>query len=181
MAVIPIFKWPNNIPTFSIPGHYKIYPNWYFWLKNIPSGNPGFHGQQSFAVGRRPEADQTTLHVCILHAHINCNKVYTYVHVSLSEMCRYEKPFCVFIIARQRSPSNLFFIFLWPLENCIQFVQTETLDYREKIDFVWALSIHRGYYLIINFSFKQIHSLFALIDSMKCIMYYLLSILHTYE
>jgi hypothetical protein len=24
------------MPTFSIP----IYPNWYFWYANVPSGNP---------------------------------------------------------------------------------------------------------------------------------------------
>jgi hypothetical protein len=34
-------KWPNNIPTFSIPKPFKIYPNWYFWFENKPSGNPG--------------------------------------------------------------------------------------------------------------------------------------------
>jgi hypothetical protein len=41
-------KWPQNfpndhkicIPTFSIVGLTKTYPNWYFWFENIPSGNP---------------------------------------------------------------------------------------------------------------------------------------------
>jgi hypothetical protein len=39
MAVIYI---PNNVPTISIPRPFKIYPNWDFWLKNKPSGKPGF-------------------------------------------------------------------------------------------------------------------------------------------
>jgi hypothetical protein len=30
-----------NIPTFFIPRLSKIYPNFYFWFENIPSGNPG--------------------------------------------------------------------------------------------------------------------------------------------
>jgi hypothetical protein len=33
-------EWPKNIPTSSIARPYKIYPNWDFWFKNIPSGNP---------------------------------------------------------------------------------------------------------------------------------------------
>jgi hypothetical protein len=28
-----------KIPTFSIPKHNKIYPNWDFWFENKPSGN----------------------------------------------------------------------------------------------------------------------------------------------
>jgi hypothetical protein len=28
------------IPTTSISRSSKIYPNWYFWLENKPSGNP---------------------------------------------------------------------------------------------------------------------------------------------
>jgi hypothetical protein len=35
-------KGPKNIPTSSIVRHYKIYPNWYFWFENKPSGNPAF-------------------------------------------------------------------------------------------------------------------------------------------
>jgi hypothetical protein len=33
-------KWSQNITTFSIPRHFKIYPNWYFWFENKPSSNP---------------------------------------------------------------------------------------------------------------------------------------------
>jgi hypothetical protein len=29
-----------NIPTTSIAGPSKIYPNWYFWFENKQSGNP---------------------------------------------------------------------------------------------------------------------------------------------
>jgi hypothetical protein len=29
-----------QISTFSIPRPSKIYPNWYLWFENIPSGNP---------------------------------------------------------------------------------------------------------------------------------------------
>jgi hypothetical protein len=39
MAVI-YFKWPHNVPTFSIPRPSKIDPNWDFWYENMPSGNP---------------------------------------------------------------------------------------------------------------------------------------------
>jgi hypothetical protein len=39
MAVM-YFKWPKNIPTFSIPRPSKIYPHCDLWLENIPSGNP---------------------------------------------------------------------------------------------------------------------------------------------
>jgi hypothetical protein len=41
MAVVHS-KSPKNITTFSIPRPSKIYPNWYFWFENIPSGNPEF-------------------------------------------------------------------------------------------------------------------------------------------
>jgi hypothetical protein len=34
-------KWPQNIPTTMIARPSKIYPNWYFRLENIPSGNTG--------------------------------------------------------------------------------------------------------------------------------------------
>jgi hypothetical protein len=30
----------KNMPTFSIPKPFKIYPNWDFWFENKPSGNP---------------------------------------------------------------------------------------------------------------------------------------------
>jgi hypothetical protein len=30
--------------TFSIARPSKIYPNWDFWVENIPSGNPGMNG-----------------------------------------------------------------------------------------------------------------------------------------
>jgi hypothetical protein len=30
----------KNIPTTSIIGPSKIYPNWDFWFENTPSGNP---------------------------------------------------------------------------------------------------------------------------------------------
>jgi hypothetical protein len=29
------------VPTFSILRPSKIYPDWYFWFENTPSGNPG--------------------------------------------------------------------------------------------------------------------------------------------
>jgi hypothetical protein len=32
------------MPTFSIPSHSKIYPNWDFWFENKPSGNPALEG-----------------------------------------------------------------------------------------------------------------------------------------
>jgi hypothetical protein len=36
-------KWPHvNIQTFSNLRASKIYPNWYFWFENKPSGNPGW-------------------------------------------------------------------------------------------------------------------------------------------
>jgi hypothetical protein len=38
-------KWSlkfQNILTISIPRPTKIYPNWYFWYENIPSGNPAY-------------------------------------------------------------------------------------------------------------------------------------------
>jgi hypothetical protein len=31
-----------NIPPSSIARPSKIYPNWYFWFENMPSGNPGY-------------------------------------------------------------------------------------------------------------------------------------------
>jgi hypothetical protein len=34
-------KWPWNIPAFSMLRPSKIYPSWYFWFENKPSGNPG--------------------------------------------------------------------------------------------------------------------------------------------
>jgi hypothetical protein len=39
--LIKYTKWPENITTLSIPGPSKIYPNWYFWSGNKPSGNTG--------------------------------------------------------------------------------------------------------------------------------------------
>jgi uncharacterized protein (DUF2249 family) len=33
-------KCPQNISNFSIPRPSNIYPNWYFWFENLPSGNP---------------------------------------------------------------------------------------------------------------------------------------------
>jgi hypothetical protein len=36
MAVL-FSKFPQKIPTFSIPRPSKIYPNWYFWF------NPGLN------------------------------------------------------------------------------------------------------------------------------------------
>jgi hypothetical protein len=35
-------KWPQNMPASSISRPFKIYPNWYFWFENMPSGNPGW-------------------------------------------------------------------------------------------------------------------------------------------
>jgi hypothetical protein len=32
--------WSLNRPTFIIARPSKIYPNWDFWFKNIPSGKP---------------------------------------------------------------------------------------------------------------------------------------------
>jgi hypothetical protein len=32
--------WPQTIPTSSIVRPSQIYPNWDFWIENIPSGNP---------------------------------------------------------------------------------------------------------------------------------------------
>jgi hypothetical protein len=37
----------KNMPTFSIPKPFKIYPNWDFWFKK-PSGNPAFETKKSF-------------------------------------------------------------------------------------------------------------------------------------
>jgi hypothetical protein len=34
-------EMPINIPTSSIETPSKVYPNWYFWFENKPSGNPG--------------------------------------------------------------------------------------------------------------------------------------------
>jgi hypothetical protein len=36
-------KWSYNIPSFFIPRPSKIYPNWYFWYENLPSGIPERH------------------------------------------------------------------------------------------------------------------------------------------
>jgi hypothetical protein len=35
-----IYKMAINIPTSSIARPSKMYPNWYFWFGNMPSGNP---------------------------------------------------------------------------------------------------------------------------------------------
>jgi hypothetical protein len=38
-------EWSLNLPTTYIARPYKVYPNWYFWFENIPSGNPGVHSK----------------------------------------------------------------------------------------------------------------------------------------
>jgi hypothetical protein len=38
---VKYFKWLLNIPALSILRPSEIYPNWYFWFENVPSGNPG--------------------------------------------------------------------------------------------------------------------------------------------
>jgi hypothetical protein len=38
--VCKIFRMALNISTFSNLTPSKIYPNWYFWFKIKPSGNP---------------------------------------------------------------------------------------------------------------------------------------------
>jgi hypothetical protein len=43
-------KWPKNIPTFSIPRPSKLYPNWEFWSKNKPSGNPDTHTKKEKSI-----------------------------------------------------------------------------------------------------------------------------------
>jgi hypothetical protein len=43
-------KWPKNIPTFSIPRPSKLYPNWDFWSKNKPSGNPDTHTKKEKSI-----------------------------------------------------------------------------------------------------------------------------------
>jgi hypothetical protein len=40
LIVINYSKWPEYITMFSIQRSSKIYPNWYFWSKKKPSGNP---------------------------------------------------------------------------------------------------------------------------------------------
>jgi hypothetical protein len=37
------------VPTFSITRTSKIYPNYYFWSENIPSGNPGLDWLLAFS------------------------------------------------------------------------------------------------------------------------------------
>jgi hypothetical protein len=39
MAIIHSIR-PKNIPIYYIQRLSKIYPDWDFWFKNIPSGNP---------------------------------------------------------------------------------------------------------------------------------------------
>jgi hypothetical protein len=39
-------KYPQKIPTSSIARPSKIYPNWYFCIENIPSGNPAWKMQR---------------------------------------------------------------------------------------------------------------------------------------
>jgi hypothetical protein len=41
--VVNYSKWPQNIPTLSFPRHSKVYPNRFFCIKIIPSGNPVLH------------------------------------------------------------------------------------------------------------------------------------------
>jgi hypothetical protein len=31
------------MPNFVIPRHSKMFPNWSFWLENIPTGSPDSH------------------------------------------------------------------------------------------------------------------------------------------
>jgi hypothetical protein len=38
--VVKYSKWPQNIPTWSIPWHSEMYPDRDFWFENTPSGNP---------------------------------------------------------------------------------------------------------------------------------------------
>jgi hypothetical protein len=47
---VAYFKWPKNIPAFSILRPSKIYPNWDFWFENKPSGNPARHSNLSLCV-----------------------------------------------------------------------------------------------------------------------------------
>jgi hypothetical protein len=37
---VKLSKQPKTIPTFSITKPFKFYPNFDFWFKNKPSGNP---------------------------------------------------------------------------------------------------------------------------------------------
>jgi hypothetical protein len=53
-------KWPWYIPTISNLRPSKIYPNWYFWSENKPSGDPDYQPRilnsiimQRSAVGHR--------------------------------------------------------------------------------------------------------------------------------
>jgi hypothetical protein len=39
---------PLHIPTSSIASPSKIYPNYDFWLENMPSGNPGMASNVRF-------------------------------------------------------------------------------------------------------------------------------------
>jgi hypothetical protein len=37
---LKLTKWSLNRPTSSVSRPSIIYPNWYFWFENKPSGNP---------------------------------------------------------------------------------------------------------------------------------------------
>jgi hypothetical protein len=37
---INYYKWQSNISTFTNLRPSTIYPNWYSWFENKPSGNP---------------------------------------------------------------------------------------------------------------------------------------------
>jgi hypothetical protein len=74
-------KWPQNIPngrkmdqmgiyvpTSSIAKTSKIYPNWYFWFENKPSGNPGSKREGGNVV---VNIDLCNMQQCLCDLHIH--------------------------------------------------------------------------------------------------------------
>jgi hypothetical protein len=58
LMTINYTKLSYNIPTSYITRPSQIYPKWYFWFENIPSGNPA--GFDDFLSSQFPGANSTT-------------------------------------------------------------------------------------------------------------------------
>jgi hypothetical protein len=47
-------KWPQNLPTSSFSTPSKMYPNWDFWVENIPRGTNHSYLGVNFPVRSKP-------------------------------------------------------------------------------------------------------------------------------